>query len=214
MSHLRCRPSQPSGLRGQSGQPLTRLLLLAGLLLSCANTTVTYAQAESAESASTAEQPGSGELEPDRRAVELALDGSYAVSGSSGLDLGGGGALRLGYAFPFKWVALVPEAGADVFAFSAAAGSPSATQYGAFGGGRLRVGRGIEPGISAHAGIAGVHWGNSFAAPTADVGLFVELTYFRRLILGAQGEFKSTFAVGDHPALTWYTFGLTVGTRL
>jgi hypothetical protein len=150
-------------------------------------------------------------LPRDARAVELALDGSYAAAGSSDLDLGGGAALRAGYAFPFKWAALVPEGGIDVFGLS---GVDHAVVYGAFVGGRARFGRGLEPGISAHYGVSGVSWRESYAAPTADVGLFLELTYIRRLIIGAQGEYKSTFSTGGHPSVGWYTAGLTVGTRL
>lgn len=189
---------------------------LAALLLFLMGARVVPASAQEEPSPSSlSDAPRSAsELPPDQRAVEIALDGSYAAAGSGSLSLGGGGALRVGYAFPFRWAALVPEVGADVFGFSSARGTARATEFGAFGGGRLRLGRGFEPGVSAHFGVAGVHWQDSFAAPTADVGIFAELTYFRRLILGVQGEYKSTFAVSGHPALTWYTFGLTVGTRL
>lgn len=158
-----------------------------------------------------AEAETASDLPRDRRTWELALDGSYAAGGSSDLDYGGGGALRAGYAFPFKWAALIPEVGVDVFGIS---GIESATVYGAFVGGRARFGRGLEPGISAHFGGAGVSWRDSYGAPTADVGIFLELTYLQHLILGVQGEYKSTIATGGNPSLAWYTAGLTVGTRL
>jgi hypothetical protein len=113
---------------------------------------------------------------------------------------------------PFAWTAQVPEVGVDFVALNGS--RDDATAYGAFVGGRARFGRGLEPGISTHFGVTGVQWREDFAAPSADIGLFVELTYIDRLILAAQGEYKSTLSAGGNPAITWYTAGITVGTRL
>jgi hypothetical protein len=145
------------------------------------------------------------------RALQIALDGNYAAGGASDLDLGGGGALRVGEVFPFDWLSLTPEVGFDVFGFS---GTRGATTFGGFAGGRLRVGRGLEPGVFAHAGVSGVRWRDDYAAPSVDVGLSVDLTYIPRLLLGFQGEYKSTFAISGKPALSWYTAGITVGVRI
>lgn len=161
----------------------------------------------------TARSPENAEDLPshEARALQLALDGSYGAGGSSDLDLGGGAALRVGEIFPFRWVSLIPELGVDVFAFS---GVHPAKVFGGFAGGRLRIGRGLEPGVFAHAGVSGVRWRDDYAAPTADVGLSVDLTYIPTLLLGVQGEYKSTIASGGNPALSWYTVGLTVGARI
>jgi hypothetical protein len=162
--------------------------------------------------ATTARSPESAEDLPEHepRALQLALDGSYGAGGSSDLDLGGGGALRVGEIFPFKWVSLIPEVGVDVFGFS---GVHPAKVFGGFAGGRLRIARGLEPGVFAHAGVSGVRWRDDYAAPTADVGLSVDLTFIPTLLLGVQGEYKSTISSGGNPALSWYTVGLTVGAH-
>jgi hypothetical protein len=158
------------------------------------------------------EPVGQGDLPPpEPRALQIALDGSYGAGGASNVDLGGGGALRIGPVFPFKWVSLIPELGADVFAFS---GTPSAKVFGGFAGARLRIGRGLEPGVFAHGGVSGVRWRDDYAAPTMDVGLSVDLTLIPTLLLGVQGMYKSTFATGQNPSLAWYTAGLTVGVRI
>ncbi len=153
------------------------------------------------------------ELPRERRAVELALDASYAASGTNDLNYGGGAALRAGYVFPFKWAALVPEGGVEMWALSGSAGNDGALLYGAFGGARARFGRGLEPGVFAHYGVTGVSWRDTFAAPTVDVGMFIELTYLERMVLGALGMYKSTISTGGNPSISWYTAGLMVGTR-
>jgi hypothetical protein len=162
---------------------------------------------------STIEQAESANDFPvqEPRALQIALDGSYAAGGASDIDLGGGGALRVGQVFPFAWLSLIPEVGFDVFGFS---GTTGATTFGGFAGGRLRVGRGLEPGLFAHAGVSGVRWRDDYAAPSVDVGLSVDLTYIPKLLLGVQGEYKSTIASGGNPALSWYTAGVTVGVRI
>jgi len=167
-----------------------------------------YAQDEANETASAS----SSDIPPrEPRALQIALDGSYGAGGVSDVDLGGGGALRIGPVFPFKWVALVPEVGADVFGFGGVRG---ATVFGGFAGARLRIGRGFEPGVFAHGGVSGVRWRDDYAAPTMDVGIAADLTYIPKLLLGVQGMYKSTFSTGGNPALAWYTAGVTVGVRL
>ncbi len=154
------------------------------------------------------------ELPRDRRALELSLDASYGASGADQLNLGGGGALRVGYALPVASITFVPEVGTDVFAFSAPRGLPTARTYGGFVGSRLRFGRVFEPGAFAHIGVLGVSWRDDYAAPTVDAGLFLEIALVPWLVFGVQGEYKSTFASGGHPSLAWYTSGLTGAVRL
>jgi len=191
-----------------SSSTISRSLL--GLALGAS---LSMAASVSAQDTAQSESESAGDLpHKEPRALQIALDGSYGAGGASDLDLGGGGALRIGEVFPFRWVSLVPEVGVDVFGFSSP--SKGATVFGGFAGGRLRVGRGLEPGVFAHAGVSGVRWRDDFAAPTADVGIGVDLTYLPKLLLGVQGEYKSTISSGGHPALGWYTFGATVGVRL
>jgi len=189
-------------------RPFRALALGASVSVTCLSVTASVAAQDS-----TTEQPEAANDLPTQepRALQIALDGNYAAGGASDLDLGGGGALRVGPVFPFAWVALIPEVGFDVFGFS---GTRGATTFGGFAGGRLRVGRGLEPGVFAHAGVSGVRWRDDYAAPSADVGLSVDLTYIPKLLLGVQGEYKSTFASGGKPALSWYTAGVTVGVRI
>lgn len=185
--------------------------LALGASLSAAASLSATAGAAAQESAEEAPQRANDLPTREPRALQIALDGNYAAAGSSDLDLGGGGALRVGEVFPFAWVSLIPEVGFDVFGFS---GVSSATTFGGFAGARLRLGRGLEPGVFAHGGVSGVRWRDDYAAPSADVGLSVDLTYIPKLLLGFQGEYKSTFSTGGKPALSWYTAGVTVGVRI
>ena len=189
------------------GPSFRALALGAGLTVFCVSVADNVAAQDTSEQAAVANDLPSKEP----RALQIALDGNYAAGGVSDVDLGGGGALRVGEVFPFEWLALIPEVGFDVFGFS---GTRGATTFGGFAGGRLRVGRGLQPGVFAHAGVSGVRWRDDYAAPTADVGLSLDLTYIPHLLLGVQGEYKSTISTGGNPALSWYTVGLTVGTRI
>lgn len=144
---------------------------------------------------------------------QLVLDLNYAPSGEDQTGDGGGAALRFGRTYPLRYATFVPEFVGDYYAFS---GRKTAQTYGASGGARLRFGRLFEPGMFAHFGVAGVHrkTDGDWAAPTLDVGLTFDFTNFERLLLGVQGEYKTAFAVGDNPSFTWYTAGISVGTKL
>lgn len=147
----------------------------------------------------------------DERYTQLVLDGSFAASGVSETGTGGGAALRAGQVFPVGFVVFVPELGADVFKF---AGHREATVYGGFAGARMRFGRLVEPGVFAHVGVAGVDRVKQYAAPSVDFGIAVDITYFDRLLLGVQGEYKSAIGVGGDPSFSWYTAGASVGLKL
>jgi hypothetical protein len=149
---------------------------------------------------------------PDRvQYNQLVLDGSYAASGVNTTGDGGGAALRFGRVIPLRYATIVPEGVADVFAFS---GTRDARIYGASGGARLRFGRLLEPGVFTHAGVAGVQRGDGYAAPTVDVGVTLDLSYFERLLLGVQGEYKAAISTAGNPSFSWYTAGVSVGVKL
>jgi hypothetical protein len=189
----------------------TRSIWLA-LALACTQAPgLVQAQSTAEQTTRPAVLPPADEPPPRSRYNQLVLDGGWAVSGQSTTGDGGGGALRFGLVYPTRFMSVIPEAAVDFFAFS---GTRTAQLYGALGGLRLRFGRGFEPGMAAHFGVAGVSRGESYAAPVLDVGLSADFTYFERLLLGIQGIYGNAFGVNGHSSFTWYTAGISVGTKL
>lgn len=189
----------------------TRAVLLAFCLLCARAAGLAHAQSSSEPAHRPAGLPPLDQPPERTRYTELSLDASYAVSGKALTGDGGGGALRLGVVYPTRFVSVIPEGTADFFAFS---GTRTAQLYGAAGGLRLRFARGFEPGMAAHFGVAGVSRGENYAAPTLDVGLSADFTYFERLLFGVQGLYKNAFGVQGHASFAWYTAGLSVGIKL
>lgn len=185
----------------------TRLLTLAAAAICTTAAATSYAQ-ETPSSQEHGVGPGQGH---DERYTQIVLDGNFASSAENQTGNGGGGALRVGEAFPVGFLVFVPELGGDFFKF---AGPQEAKTYGGFAGARMRFGRLVEPGLFAHVGVAGVDRVDKYAAPTVDLGITVDVTYFERVLLGVQGQYKSAIGTGGDPSFSFYTAGLSAGVKL
>jgi hypothetical protein len=90
----------------------------------------------------------SASAQPTQTEVALDLDFAQPVA-EEGADSGGGGALRLGQQLDLIAITLTGEAGGSHHTFGGAA-DPSL--YALFAGGRISVGKIIEPGMLIHVG--------------------------------------------------------------
>lgn len=153
----------------------------------------------------------SASAQPTQTEVALDLDFAQPVA-EEGADSGGGGALRLGQQLDLIAITLTGEAGGSHHAFG---GNEDPSLYALFAGGRISVGKIIEPGILMHVGASHlatkVHksW-----APMFDVGLTIDLTVLPLVDLGVHGIYVHRFAnseaetfeylvVGPHVALVF-----------
>lgn len=125
-----------------------------------------------------------------RADTKLALDLDFATSlDEDGVDAGTGGALRIGQELDLIVVSLTPEVGGSYHSFS---GDAELSHYSGFIGGRLAVGKIIEPGIFAHLGIG--HISNEFASdtgPALDAGITLDFTLLPILDLGVHAAYDT-----------------------
>jgi hypothetical protein len=130
------------------------------------------------------------------------VDYAYAISLES-IDSGGGGALRLGSELDLILVSFIPEAYIGYHAFDAGASVTSGRL-----GGRIRIGKILEPGLYAHLGIARVTGGSAYTAPVFDGGFTLDFTLLPLIDIGAHAAYNAVFAGDQRPAFTYATFGL------
>jgi hypothetical protein len=137
----------------------------------------------------------------------LALDLEYAGPIDEGEVKGGsGGAVRLGRQADLVLVSLTGEIGGSYHGFG---GTPDVTVYRGFLGGRLQVGKILEPGIYGHLGVGKLNAdpGDSRTAPTFDAGLFLDLTVLPLVDLGLHAGYDTVLGSGDAPAFDYWVAG-------
>jgi hypothetical protein len=117
---------------------------------------------------------------------------------------GGGGALRLGQEFDLFLASLTPEFGGSYHAFG---GDDETRLYSGFLGGRLAIGKIVEPSIFAHLGVAHVAGLETRTAPIMDGGLAVDFTLLPLIDLGVHGAYNAMFPRDDGSALKFLTLG-------
>lgn len=143
--------------------------------------------------------------ERDDSTTNIALDFDFgAALDQPGTKSGGGGALRIGQELDLFLISLTPEIGGSYHAFG---GDDETRIYGAFVGGRLAIGKIIEPSIFAHAGVARVQGFESRTAPTLDGGLALDFTLLPLIDLGVHGAYNVMFPRQDGSALEFVTLG-------
>jgi hypothetical protein len=130
------------------------------------------------------------------------MDYAYAISLES-IDSGAGGALRLGSELDLILVSLIPEAYIGYHSFEQGTSVTSGRL-----GGRLRIGKILEPGLYAHLGIARVGGFGAYTAPVFDGGFTLDFTLLPFIDIGAHAAYNAVFELDDRPALTYATFGL------
>jgi hypothetical protein len=136
----------------------------------------------------------------------IALDVDYAAPVSeSETDGGGGGALRVGEKLDLVLVSLTPEIGGSYHGFG---GDRSPQVYRGFIGGRVGIGKVIEPSIFAHVGAGKIDGAADYVAPTVDVGAALDLTLLPIVNLGVHASYDTLLAQDDHSAFDWYILGI------
>ncbi|HEX2880541.1 MAG TPA: hypothetical protein VHO25_13500 [Polyangiaceae bacterium] len=142
--------------------------------------------------------------EPTKTQLALDLDFVHPVSEPS-VDAGGGGALRLGQQLDLVALSLTGEFG---FGYHSFGGTADPREYTAFAGGRIAIGKFLEPGAFLH--VAASRLVNDFAgswAPEMDFGLFLDLTVFPLLDLGVHGTYVHRFATSDTSTFRYMIIG-------
>jgi hypothetical protein len=100
---------------------------------------------------------------------------------------GVGGALRLGHEYDLLLVSLTPELMGTLHDFS---GPSDPLVFSGMGGGRLTLGKVIEPGVFAHVGVGHASMPlDSRTGLAFDLGATVDLTLIPAVDLGVQGAY-------------------------
>ena len=182
---------------------LTRLLFGLGAVASLAVVT-TPARADD-DTRRYDDPPRHSRRDDDTSRTHIAVDFDFG----SALDApetksGGGGAIRLGQEFDLFLVSLTPEFGGSYHAFG---GNDETKLYSGFLGGRLAIGKIVEPSIFGHLGVAHVAGLESRTAPIMDGGLAIDFTLLPLIDLGVHGAYNVMFPREDGSALKFLTLG-------
>lgn len=122
--------------------------------------------------------------------TRLGLDLQYGWPiNEAGVDHGPGGALRLGKQLDLVALQLTGEIGGGYQTF---AGPARLKLYSGFIGGRISVGKILEPGIYGHVGVGHLTASAGDASRTApdfDAGLFLDLTLLPLVNVGVHGGY-------------------------
>ena len=139
----------------------------------------------------------------------LALDLDYVTALSEpASDSGGCGALRIGRKLDLILISLTPEIGGSYNRFN---GSDDVRIYRGFIGGRLGLGKILEPSAFAHIGIGRLDANVvDHTAPVFDAGIALDFTLLPLINVGAQGSYNTLLAQGEHSIFNWLAFGLHV----
>lgn len=175
----------------------TRHTALSALALGVATFNAPAAWAEEGDSSS-----GDG---VGRTHIAVDFDYAAALSSSQDIDAGTGGAVRLGRELDLLLVTLTPEIGGTYETFS---GSPNSRIYGGFAGGRLGVGKIIEPSIFAHVGVAHIDGWQDRTAPMLDAGLALDFTLLPLIDLGVHAGINTLLATREGNGVSWGTAGI------
>jgi hypothetical protein len=141
----------------------------------------------------------------DKSKTHIAVDFDFGTAlDAPGTKAGGGGALRLGQEFDLFLVSLTPEIGGGYHAFG---GNDETRLYSGFIGGRLGVGKIVEPSIYGHLGLANTKGLENRTAPIMDVGLAIDFTLLPLIDLGLHAGYNAMFPRDDGSALRFVTLG-------
>jgi hypothetical protein len=148
--------------------------------------------------------PAALAAKPNKTQLALDLDFVHPISESS-VDAGGGGALRLGQQLDLVALSLTGELG---FGYHSFGGTADPREYAGFAGGRIAIGKFLEPGAFFH--VAASRLVDDIAgswAPEVDFGLFLDLTVFPLVDLGVHGSYVHRFATDDASTFRYMVVG-------
>lgn len=150
--------------------------------------------------------------EPDRpyprffEGVHFASDFDFGEVIDDPLTDGIGGALRYGRQFEFDWLSLRSEGGGSYRLFTDA-NDDKLRIYSGFFGGRVAVGKIVEPSIFSHVGVAWLRGVERRTAPVIDAGAALDFTLIPMVELGIHGTYNMIPAIDEHPSMTWLLLG-------
>lgn len=175
-----------------------------GLMTAGALAIATPARADDS-SAQSYDDGGESRRDRDSSNTHIAVDFNFGTAlDEPGTDSGGGGAIRLGQEFDLFLVSLTPEAGGSYHAFG---GDDETKLYAGFLGGRLAVGKIIEPSLFAHVGVGRLEGFDSRTAPILDGGLAIDLTVLPLIDLGVHGAYNMMLPREDGSSFDFVTLG-------
>lgn len=141
----------------------------------------------------------------DKSKTHIAVDFDFNTAlDAPRTKAGGGGALRLGQEFDLFLVSLTPEIGGAYHAFG---GDDETRLYSGFIGGRLAIGKVVEPSLFAHLGLAHTKGLENRTAPIMDAGLAIDFTLLPLIDLGLHAGYNAMFPRDDGSALKFVTLG-------
>jgi hypothetical protein len=141
----------------------------------------------------------------DKSKTHIAVDFDFGTAlDAPQTKAGGGGALRLGQEFDLFLVSLTPEIGGAYHAFG---GDDETRLYSGLIGGRLAIGKIVEPSIFAHLGLARTKGLENRTAPIMDAGLAIDFTLLPLIDLGLHAGYNAMFPRDDGSALKFVTLG-------
>jgi hypothetical protein len=189
--------------------------ILSGLAAAACVAVATPARADDDDTRArrSNDDDGGSRRDNDKSKTHIALDLNFATAIDSPFTKsGGGGALRLGQEFDLLLISLTPEFGGSYHAFG---GNDETKLYTGFLGGRLAVGKIIEPSLFAHVGVGHVKGlGESRTAPVMDGGLAIDFTLLPLIDLGVHGAYNVMLPRDDGSALKYVTLGAHVALVL
>lgn len=140
-----------------------------------------------------------------RGKTHIAVDFDFTTAiDDKATDSGGGGQLRLGQKYDLLLVSLTPELGGGYHGFG---GTSDAKLYSGFIGGRLGVGKIIEPSVFGHVGLGRLEGVVPRTAPILDAGVAIDLTLLPLIDLGLHGAYNVMMPKDDGTALKFVTLG-------
>lgn len=152
-----------------------------------------------------AEDQGGGRRGGHAGSTHIAVDFDFdSAINKPDTTSGGGGALRLGQKYDLFLVSLTPEIGGSYHAFG---GDDKTKLYTGFLGGRLGVGKILEPSIFAHLGVGHVSGLEDRTAPVMDAGLALDFTLLPLIDLGVHGAYNVMLPRNDGSSLRYVTLG-------
>ena len=148
--------------------------------------------------------------EATRLMLALDLDHTSPID-ATGVDNGGGGALRIGSELDMILVSLIPEV---VLGYHTFGGPADASTLTGSLGGRIRFLKIVEPGIFAHAGLGRIGGDDPHTGFAFDAGVTVDLTILPLIDLGVHAAWNRVFGGEDHAGLSYATVGAHVALVL
>jgi hypothetical protein len=148
---------------------------------------------------------GPSRKDRDKSKTHIAVDFDFSTAiDAPSTKSGGGGALRLGQEFDLLLISLIPEFGGSYHAFG---GDDQTKLYSGFLGGRLALGKIVEPSIFGHVGLGRLEGAEKRTAPVIDGGLAVDFTLLPLINLGVHGAYNVMLPRDDGSALKYVTLG-------